>query len=148
MTQKQINEVRAFNRFYTVFIGVLNRSYLNTHYSLPESRVLFATYSKPGLTPSEIIGSLNIDKSYLSRILISLEKRKVITRKQSADDKRAVNLYLTAFGEKEFEKINDAANQLVRDLMSSLNEKDFDVVVKSMTQIREILSNSTTSKEK
>jgi len=142
MTQRHINEVRAFNRFYTVFIGVLNRSYLNTRYSLPESRVLHATYSRPGLTPSEIIGMLNIDKSYLSRILINLEKRKLLTRKQAAGDKRAVNLYLTALGNREFEKIDTAANQLVKKLMASLNDKDCDTVVKSMMQIREILSGS------
>ena len=142
MTQRHINEVRAFNRFYTVFIGVLNRSYLNTRYSLPESRVLQATYSKPGLTPSEIIGMLNIDKSYLSRILINLEKRKLLTRKQAAGDRRAVNLYLTALGNREFEKIDTAANQLVKKLMASLNDKDCDTVVKSMMQIREILSSS------
>jgi len=142
MTQRHINEVRAFNRFYTVFIGVLNRSYLNTRYSLPESRVLHATYSKPGLTPSEIIGMLNIDKSYLSRILINLEKRKLLTRKQAAGDKRAVNLYLTALGNREFEKIDTAANQLVKKLMASLDDKDCDTVVKSMMQIRKILSSS------
>jgi len=142
MTQRHINEVRAFNRFYTVFIGVLNSSYLNTRYSLPESRVLHATYSKPGLTPSEIIGMLNIDKSYLSRILINLEKRKLLTRKQAAGDRRAVNLYLTALGNREFEKIDTAANQLVKKLMASLNDKDCDTVVKSMMQIREILSGS------
>jgi len=142
MTQRHINEIRAFNRFYTVFIGVLNRSYLNTRYSLPESRVLHATYSKPGLTPSEIIGMLNIDKSYLSRILINLEKRKLLTRKQAAGDRRAVNLYLTALGNREFEKIDTAANQLVKKLMASLDDKDCDTVVKSMKQIREILSGS------
>ena len=140
MTQKDINEIRAFNRFYVVFIGALNRSYLNTRYSLPESRVMHATYYKPGLTPSDIIGMLNIDKSYLSRIIISLEKRKLLTKKQETGDKRVVNLYLTALGNKEFEKIDRAANELTKNLVAGLSDKDCDTVVKSMMQIREILS--------
>jgi len=140
MTQRDINEIRAFNRFYVVFIGVLNRSYLNTRYSLPESRVIHAAYSKPGITPSEIIAMLNIDKSYLSRILINLEKRKLLTKKQSAGDKRVVNIFLTALGNKEYEKIDSAANQLRKKLMSSVSDKDCDTVVKSMMQIRQILS--------
>ena len=75
MQDIHISEMRSFNRFYTAFIGVLNKKFLNDKYSLPELRVLQAMHFQPGVTASEIILLLNIDKSYLSRIFCSLKRR-------------------------------------------------------------------------
>ena len=43
MTNKQetINQIREFNRFYTVLFGFLNRNYLDSNYSVTETRILF-----------------------------------------------------------------------------------------------------------
>lgn len=38
---KTINEIRKFNRFYTVNMGLLNSAYLNSDYSVIEIRILF-----------------------------------------------------------------------------------------------------------
>ena len=40
-TRAQVTQVRAFNRFYTNVIGVLHSMYLDTPYTLTESRLLF-----------------------------------------------------------------------------------------------------------
>ena len=41
------DEVRSFNRFYTLKIGLLNRSLPATDLSLPEARVLYELAQAP-----------------------------------------------------------------------------------------------------
>ena len=65
------DEIRAFNRFYTREIGLLNRSLPATDLSLPEARVLYELAQAPegGRTAAEIGRTLNMDKAHLSRIV-------------------------------------------------------------------------------
>lgn len=139
MKNYYIEEVRTFNRFYTVFIGILNRSFIKSKYTLVETRVMHCAYTKDGVMPSEIITMLNIDKGYLSRILISLEKRKVISKIKSEIDGRAVKIFITDFGKSEFNKLNQASNNQVDGLLSNLTESDCQHLVKNMSEIRKIL---------
>src|SRR4051812_2094482 len=113
MMADDVSEFRVFNRFYTAYIGILNKRFMNSKYSLPQSRVLHAIYTQEGITPTEITAMLNMDKSYLSRILIQFEKKKLITKKVSSNDGRAVNLYVTKNGKRDFELIDEASNQQI-----------------------------------
>ncbi len=140
MKNSQIDDMRAFNRFYTSVIGVLNKKFLDGNYSLPELRVLQAIHFQDGLTPSEIISTLNIDKSYLSRILRMFEKRKLVLKKASPNDGRSVHLHLTARGKKEFEKHDAVTHQQVKGILSQLTEKDRERLIDCMMQIRSILA--------
>ena len=65
------DEMRAFNRFYTREIGLLNRSLPATDLSLPEARVLYELAQAPegGRTAAEIGRALDMDKAHLSRIV-------------------------------------------------------------------------------
>jgi DNA-binding MarR family transcriptional regulator len=139
MKKQTIEEVRAFNRIYTVFMGILNKSYLKSNFSLIEVRVMHAANNKDGIMPSEIVALLNIDKSYLSRIVASLEKRNIITKTKSPKDGRLVRISITEFGQKEFEKLNQASNVQIEGLLSTLNERDCEQLIKSMSEIRMIL---------
>ena len=139
MKNSHIDEMLAFNRFYTSIIGVLNKKFLSGNYSLPELRVLQAIHFQDGLTPSEIISSLNIDKSYLSRIIGMFEKRKLVSRKTSPNDGRSVHLHLTASGKKEFEKHDSVTHQQIKGILSQLNDKDCETLIGCMTQIKSIL---------
>ena len=139
MKKQTIEEVRAFNRIYTVFMGILNKSYLKSNFSLVEVRVMHAANNKDGIMPSEIVALLNIDKSYLSRIVASLEKRNIIIKTKSPKDGRSVRISITEFGQKEFEKLNQASNVQIEGLLSTLNERDCEQLIKSMSEIRMIL---------
>ncbi|RPH31600.1 MAG: MarR family transcriptional regulator [Bacteroidales bacterium] len=139
MKKQSIEEVRAFNRVYTVFMGILNKSYLESDFSLVETRVMHTAINKDGIMPSEIVALLNIDKSYLSRIITSLEKRKVITKNKSSSDGRSIRLSITEYGKKEFEKLNQASDIQVEGLLSQLSAKDCERLVKNMSEIRDIL---------
>ena len=53
--EKTVNEIRKFNRFYTVNMGFLNLDYLNMEYSIVETRILFEiiTLTEKGNTETE-----------------------------------------------------------------------------------------------
>lgn len=139
MKETIISEVRAFNRWYTALIGVLNRKWMNGDLTLPETRVLQAVSMQEGVTAGEIVGMLHIDKSYLSKILIRFEKEKYLTKKVSAADARAYELHLTALGRREFEKHNRMTNEFTREMLSSLRAEECEELVRCMRRITAIL---------
>ena len=139
MKESQIAEMRAFNRFYTSLVGVLNRKFLNGSLSLPETRVLHAIHVQEGITANEIVPQLHIDKSYLSKILIRFEKRKFVSKKVSAADGRAFHLYLTAAGRKEFEGYDRMSDEFVRQMLGQVPEAEREELVGCMRRIMEVL---------
>jgi len=141
MKENHVQEIRAFNRLYTDITGLLDKYILDSRYSLPEVRVLYELYHQPGCTAKQIMQSFNIDKGYLSRILLKFQKNKLLTAKQSKNDGRSVHLLLTARGKKEFKNLNDAAQSQVRDLIKNTSNKDCDKLIYCMNEIKKILSN-------
>ena len=139
MKLEYVEEIRAFNRLYTQVIGLVNDHILDSEYSLPEVRVLYELSHRPGLTASDLIGLLGIDKGYLSRILRRFGEKKLIARVVSAEDKRVVALTLTVKGKKEFEVLNRASDEQVGHAFRSLTERDGQALVEKMTEIRRII---------
>jgi DNA-binding MarR family transcriptional regulator len=146
MTQQHIDEIRSFNRFYTGMIGLLNGYILNSNYTLPEVRILYELYYQENVTASMIITTLKMDKGYLSRILFQFEKKKMIAKIRSKQDKRSAIISLTAKGQKEFESLNLASNNQVKKILDSISKDDCDKLLYYMGQIRKILSASETNK--
>jgi DNA-binding MarR family transcriptional regulator len=145
MQRKHIAEVRAFNRFYTGIIGLLDRHILNSRYSLPEVRVLYELYHNENITASEIISSLQMDKGYLSRVLRQFSNKKLLAKRISAADGRAVHLALTSTGKKEFEILNRESDKQIRKIIGNLPAGDCAKLVTYMSEIRSLLAQSDTT---
>jgi len=135
-----VKDVRAFNRFYTNIIGLLDNHILNSNYSLPEARIMFELYYNSRLTASDIIALVDMDKGYLSRILKKFEKNKLIDKVSSATDKRSAFLQLSAKGKKEFEALNKASDKQVEMLFKNLSDKECDELVKKMSEIQKLFN--------
>ena len=140
MKEKHIAEIRAFNRFYTKVIGLLDKHILDSQYTLPEVRILFELANHEQLTATDIISNLGIDKGYLSRMLLSFEKKKLVQRKRSGEDGRSVYLALTTSGQKEFDLLNKASDKQLREILAHLSVKECDTLVQRMNEIKTILS--------
>ena len=80
MDKDVIKNIRQFNRYYTVWLDVISKSYLGTNFSWLESRVLFEIYIYDEMSATELCEHLNMDKSYISRIIAKFEKNGLITR--------------------------------------------------------------------
>lgn len=140
MQSRYIADMRAFNRFYTNILGLLNTHILNSKYSLPEVRILYELYHNKNFTAREVVDALSIDKGQLSRILVKLENEKLITRKQAQNDKRSIMLAITKKGEKEFEILNEASNNQIRDFFKNLSEHELFKLTNHMKEIQKMLT--------
>src|SRR5258708_27537465 len=94
----QIAAVRAFNRFYTRKLGVLDQQLLKSPFSLSEARVLYELAHRDDPAAKEIGGELGLDPGYLSRIMQKLDESGLITRKPLASDRRPYPLGPTPQG--------------------------------------------------
>ncbi len=95
MNNHALKKIRQFNRYYTAWLDVMNKGYLGTDLAWPESRVLFEIYLCSGITATDICGNLNMDKSYVSRILSKFERQGLITRELVPGSKGLKRLLLT-----------------------------------------------------
>jgi DNA-binding MarR family transcriptional regulator len=138
MTQ-YIKDIRAFNRFYTDIIGLVDQHILNSRYSLPEVRIMYEMYYNGVGTANEITKVIRIDKGYLSRILRRFEKQKLISKKRSTTDGRSVMLALTVKGCKAFEKLDVASHDQVKQILSRLPKEKHDELVSHMNAVKTIL---------
>lgn len=126
MTDKTVEEIRNFNRFYTVNMGFLNLNYLDSQYSTVETRILFEVKSRKFCTQSDIVKTLRIDKSYLSRLISSLCARGAIEKTRSDSDKRETRIALTELGLSETERLIELTDRKIQSQIEglSVNERN------------------------
>jgi DNA-binding MarR family transcriptional regulator/GNAT superfamily N-acetyltransferase len=132
--------VRAFNRFYTRRIGVVQEGYLQSRFSLTEARVLYELAHTDGLTAAQIGTALDLDAGYLSRMLRSFEEAGLLTRGPSETDKRQTILALTASGRAAFAPLDQRSRQEIGAMLSRLPDPAQEAVVGSMETIARLLS--------
>jgi DNA-binding MarR family transcriptional regulator len=140
MNKKQVGKIRAFNRFYTGVIGLLDKYLLDSQYTLPEVRVLFEIYHHQKISSKEITELLNMDKGYLSRILVSFEQKGLIKRNANKVDGRQQDLSLSPKGEKEFLVLNEASEKQIAGLLADLSKPEIGQLITHMDEIQNILS--------
>ncbi len=144
---KAIKEIRAFNRFYTNIIGVVDRHILHSQYSLTEARVLFEIFHDSNCTARKIKNILQVDEGYLSRMLDKLIKQGLITRKQSQSDGRVFMLSLSKKGEKEFLKLNEESEVSVESMIDHLSPDQVSEILSIMRRIQELLTKKESNHE-
>jgi len=140
MNSTAIESVREFNRFYTKVIGLLDKHLLDSPYSLPEARVLYELYHQQPCTASAILTTVEMDKGYLSRVLALFSRRGLLTKKKNKEDGRATFLTLTAKGNSEFQKMNQASVEQVKAMTEMLSLTQQIHLVAHMKAIQEILN--------
>ena len=139
-SDRHVAAVRGFNRFYTSQIGILDRGYLHTPFSLAEARVLYELGSRAKRpTATELARELRLDAGYLSRILRGFGKRGLVKQETSRDDARRSHLSLTPKGRKSFAQLDRRSNSEVRALVEQLPQPRRRQLVDSMRSIQTAL---------
>src|SRR5215470_10814027 len=132
-SENQIAAVRAFTRFYTRKLGVLDQHLLDSPFSLSEARVIYELAHRDDLSAKEIGAELGLDPGYLSRILQNFEDSGLITRKPLASDRRQHRLSLTAKGRQAFAKLDRSSQDEVAALLGQLGNAERATLVNAMT---------------
>ena len=137
-----IAAVRAFNRFYTRKLGVLDQHLGNSAFSLSEARVLYELAQRDDLAAKEIGNELGLDPGYLSRIVQSFDEKGLITRKPLPADRRQYQLSLTAKGRQAFAKLNVSSQNEVGAMLAQLSPGDASRLTQAMATIEAVLEPS------
>ncbi|HEY9526520.1 MAG TPA: MarR family winged helix-turn-helix transcriptional regulator [Anaerolineales bacterium] len=137
--QEMIDEIRAFNRFYTNVIGLLDQHFLDSPFSLTEGRVLYEIYTTGECSAKEIRESILIDEGYLSRILDNFVKQGLIRKTRSPEDGRLWLILPTERGKREFASLNQSSNRLISQLIETLSEEERADLLNKMEGIRTLL---------
>ena len=134
-----IHSMRAFNRFYTRVLGLLDRHFLESPYSLTEVRVLYEIAHGETCTAKAIRTEMGIDAGYLSRILDSFISGKLVKRTPAAKDRRYQVLVLTKKGKDVFARLNTSQDRSVEALVDRLRGEDSKELVGHMQRIQELI---------
>ena len=137
--QELIDSIRAFNRFYTNILGLLDQHFLDSSFSLTEGRVLYEICQTEDCSAKKIRERLVIDEGYLSRILDHFVKRGLIRKAPSSKDGRLRIIVPTAKGKREFAILNDNSNRLISQMIEKLSEKERVGLLNKMDGIRTLL---------
>jgi len=139
--QDLINRIRSFNRFYTNVIGLLDKHFLDTPFSLTEGRVLYEISHTELCTAKKIRANIDIDEGYLSRIIDKFINGGVVRKTPASEDRRLHIIVLTERGQREFSKMNDNSNKMITQMIEKLSERERTDLIETMERIRELLGN-------
>lgn len=136
-----IAQVRAFNRFYTRIIGLLDEGMHKSPHSLTEARVIYELGKRGHATSSTIAEELDMDRGQMSRLVLRLVDQGIVAVLPRDRDRRATPLALTPEGDALFRHFNEmsdaaAANGLLEPL-DELGRRD---LVDAMRRIESLLA--------
>jgi DNA-binding MarR family transcriptional regulator len=139
MSTDAVRRIRAFNRYYTNLIGVLDRHILHSPWSLTEVRILYEISRDEGTNARRLKRALSVDEGYLSRTIERLAAEGMVSRSRSTTDGRVVHLGLSARGRKEMEKLEAAAAGEIQSILDPLSREKISEVVSCMRRIEALL---------
>ncbi len=134
-----IDSVRQFNRFYTRYVGALQKDFLESPFSLAEANVLYELANHDDLTATDLAAELRLDNGYLSRILGDFVHRGLVRKKRSASDRRQSHLSLTAKGREAFAPLNRRQHDKVADALNALSDQEQARLSEAMRTIESVL---------
>src|ERR1700742_3343428 len=97
--------------------------------------VLMALYQEGPLTPSVLAERISSDRNTLSEMLKRMVARKLISKKDNAEDRRSIQVQITAKGEAALLKVVPAAARLQELMLAPLAKEDRAHFLKCMLAI-------------
>ena len=135
-----IAQVRAFNRFYTRVIGLLEEGMHKSQYSLAEARVIYELGKHGSSTSAIIAHTLQMDRGQMSRLIWRLMDQGIVASLPRTGDKRLVPLALTPEGDALFRHFNDMSDAAAATgLLEPLDEFGRRDLVGAMRRIESLL---------
>ena len=139
MDDTDIADVRAFNRFYTRQLGLLNEHIAQSDFSLAEGRALYEIAQRGYTTGRELAVALKVDRAYVSRILMKLLGEGLVASSPRIGDKRSTTIALTKDGDAAVEELHELNSRAVAAILSSVEPAELSALVASMKTIQRIM---------
>jgi DNA-binding MarR family transcriptional regulator/GNAT superfamily N-acetyltransferase len=138
MDDRQIEEVRSFNRRATLAARVLDDSYLQRRRPLAEARLLFEI-GLHGADVRELRARLGLDSGYLSRLLRSLEAQGLARVGKPEQDGRMRRVLLTRKGRAEKKEYDRLSDDLARSILTRLDPPQRERLVAAMSEVERLM---------
>ncbi|MCK1981305.1 MULTISPECIES: MarR family winged helix-turn-helix transcriptional regulator [Peribacillus] len=139
MNKNTIADIRQFNRFYTNILGVLDKHILDTGYSFTEARVILEIGLMEQCIANNLVDKLEIDRSYMSRIINKLRKDGLVMKENSTLDNRTSLIRLTPEGLTLFDQLNERSDEQLVRLFQGLSQDEIKEIHASMMFIQKKL---------
>ncbi|MGE1101970.1 MarR family winged helix-turn-helix transcriptional regulator [Peribacillus simplex] len=139
ISKKTMADIRQFNRFYTNILGVLDKHILDTGYSFTEARVILEIGLMEQCIANNLVDKLEIDRSYMSRIINKLSKDGLVMKENSTLDNRTSLIRLTPEGMTLFNQLNERSDEQIVRLFQGLSQNEINEIHASMMFIQKKL---------
>ena len=110
---------------------------MDSSFSFTEARVLIELRESGVCTANDLIERMNIDKSYMSRTLSSLEKEGLIEKSASPADLRTYRITLSEKGKVAAVDLEEKSNLLIENLLGHLSEGESAQLCAAMDRIKD-----------
>lgn len=103
--------------------------------SFGEGLLLLIVQSEPDRSIGEIASQLGLERSWVSRMIASLEKRQLLTSGESGTDKRIRNVRITRKGTSELAQLAEARARIITETFKPLSQdeqKDLRALLKKL----------------
>ena len=141
MEEKILNLLQKINTIYRSAQKYATRELSKNDISAIEAAILTKIYNSSA-PQDEISKEIGVDKAYISRVLVKMEEKKLILKKNSQKDKRIREIEITKLGK---EKLNIRQQILVKwyeETFGDISLKELNL----LTEAIEIISNKANEK--
>ncbi len=104
--------------------------------------VLVKLHAENGLVQNELALITERDKTSLTRLINTMERKKLVFRKQSLKDLRVNLIHLTDFGKTEFRRAVPIMQQSINQLQTGLSESEINNTIEILQKIQNNISTS------
>ncbi|MCT4657209.1 MAG: helix-turn-helix domain-containing GNAT family N-acetyltransferase [Cohaesibacter sp.] len=143
----RINHIRAASRLLVRELGVLDKAVAGTDLSLSGVHTILEIGMAGKMKARDLSLCLRLEKSTISRLVKSLEKKGMLERVQSAKDAREQDLSLTAQGCELFDHINQFAINQVTSAIGDLEGNNIDAIASALSLYAQSLKDSRLNKQ-
>ena len=140
-----ITEIRGFNRFYTNILGLLDQHIIDSGYSLTEARIIFEIGKTDTCTANQLCSILDIDRSYMSKIINKFEKQQLVNRTICSTDNRNIEIHMTDKGKAVLHELEKNANRQIEELILKLNNAEWEELINGIRVVKKYFSRATKS---
>ncbi len=141
MEEKILDLLQKINTIYRSAQKYATRELSKNDVSAIEAAILTKIYNSSA-PQDEISKEIGVDKAYISRVLVKMEEKKLILKKNSQKDKRIREIEITKLGK---EKLNIRQQILVKwceETFGDISLKELNL----LTEAIEIISNKSNEK--
>jgi len=141
MNEAAIGRIRSFNRTVAERIGALEARFLGRARPMGEARLLWEI-GPGGADVRALRAKLGLDSAYVSRLLRSLERQRLVRVRVGAPDARVRRAELTKSGRAERAELDRRSDAVARRMLEPLTAKQRSALVAAVAEVDRLLQAS------